>query len=363
MGIEIDPWSSEIPQDLQKLFDEFGLEKIPPELRQRFSSSRLFSKNIIVAHRAFGGWIKDADDGKEVAIMSGIKPSGEFHLGTKQTAEEIIFLQKTFGAKVFYCIADLEANADNGISLVEGRKNAISNVADLLALGLDEKKSYIYRQSKEVRVMDTAYLVSKRVTPAMMQAIYGEKPLGIQMAVMAQVGDILLPQHEDFGGQKQVVVPVGIDQDPHIRLARDLAFKEKLVPPCATYHKFIRNLKGEEKMSKRDPEAMLWLSEEGEDAKRKFMKALTGGRNTAEEQKKIGGDIANCVAYDIFSTHFENDEKKMQKRHAKCTKGKILCGECKQEMAEVMVKWLRKHQEKRNRMMKKAGKIISRQDE
>lgn len=359
----LDPWSSELPADVNKLFTEFGLEKIPESLRTRFHSSPLFSKAIILAHRDLLSWVKAADEKKPVAVMSGIKPSGEFHLGSKQTADEIIFFQKTFGAKVYYSIADLEANADNGLSLEECRANAVSNVADLLALGLDPKNSYIYRQSKETRVMNSAYLLSKRMTRATFDAIYGDKPLGIQMAVMAQIGDILLPQHADFGGPKPVLVPVGLDQDPHIRLARDLAFKERLVLPSATYHKFIKNLKGEAKMSKRDPDSVLWLSDAPELAKKKFMRALTGGRATADEQKKIGGDIASCVAYDIFSTHFEFDAKKLASRYDDCTKGKILCGECKMQMAEKMMDWLKEHQEKRAKMMPKAEKIIAEQDE
>ena len=40
-----------------------------------------------------------------------------------------------------------------------------------------------------------------------------------------QVADILLPQIEEFGGPKKVVVPVGVDQDPHIRLTRDIAHR------------------------------------------------------------------------------------------------------------------------------------------
>ncbi len=359
---EIDPWSSDLPADQAKLFKEFGLEEISPAMRKRFESSHLFRKRIVLAHRDLIPWIKAADEKKPVAIMSGIKPSGEFHLGSKQTAEEIVFFQQAFGAKVYYCIADLEAQVDNGLTLEESRQNAIGNVADLLALGLDADNAYIYRQSREPRVTSTAYRLSRRVTPKMLEAIYGEKPISLYMAVLVQMGDIMLPQAEDFGGPKHVLVPVGLDQDPHIRLCRDLAFKEKLVLPSATYHKFIKNLKGEAKMSKRDPDAMIWLSEDLDSVRRKFMRALTGGRATAEEQRRIGGDIANCVAYDIFGTHFEHDEKKLAKRYDDCTSGKILCGECKTQMAEQMLDWLKKHQEKRARFMKKAESIIAKQD-
>ncbi|MFH1307079.1 MAG: tryptophan--tRNA ligase [Candidatus Micrarchaeota archaeon] len=362
MGERIDPWSTELPADTAKLFKEFGLEKINAAMKKKFEKSHLFSRDIIVAHRDLGKWMKAKEEGKKVAILTGIKPSGDFHLGSKQTAEEIIFFQKEFGAKIYYSVADLEANADNGLLLEEGRKYAVSNIADLLALGLDEKNAYIYRQSKENRVMEKAFLLSNRVTRATFEAIYGKKPMALYLSVLVQIGDIFLPQHEDFGGQKNVLVPVGIDQDPHIRLSRDLAFKEKLVLPSATYHKFVKNLKGEAKMSKREPESMIWLSENIESVERKLMNALTGGRETAEEQKRLGGDIEVCAVYDLCKMHFEKSDKELKERYERCTKGKMLCGECKKEVVELAVKWMEEHQKKREMMMKKAEKIIERQD-
>ncbi|MFH0927558.1 MAG: tryptophan--tRNA ligase [Candidatus Micrarchaeota archaeon] len=363
MEDKIDPWSSQMPQDMLKLYERFGLETIPAAVKKRLSHSHLFSRDIIVAQRDLGAWIKDADlPKKKAAIMSGIKPSGDFHLGSKQTAEEIVFFQKEFGAKVFYGIADLEAHADNGLSLEECRKNAVSNVADLLALGLDEKNAYIYRQSKEQRVMNRAFLLSSRVTRATFEALYGERDMGLYMSVLAQVADIFLPQHEDFGGPKRVLVPVGFDQDPHIRLARDLAFKEKIVLPAATYHKFIRNLKGEAKMSKRDPDSMIWLSEDEASIKRKLMRTLTGGRETAEEQRRLGGEIEKCVIYDLCKTHFELDEISLAGRYERCTKGKMLCGECKKEVVELALEWFAGHREKREKKMGLAEKIIEGQD-
>ena len=39
------------------------------------------------------------------------------------------------------------------------------------------------------------------------------------------VGDILHPQTEEYGGLRPIVVPVGVDQDPHLRLTRGIASK------------------------------------------------------------------------------------------------------------------------------------------
>jgi len=180
--------------------------------------------------------------------------------------------------------------------------------------------------------------------------------------VLVQMADIFLPQHEDFGGPKEVLVPVGIDQDPHIRLSRDLAFKERLVLPSAVYHKFVKNLKGEAKMSKREPDSMLWLSEDANSVEGKLKRAITGGRDTAEEQRRLGGRVDECAVFDLCKMHFEADDKSLASRRERCVTGKMLCGECKKEVIELALKWLERHQEKRGKMLKKAEKIISAQD-
>ncbi len=74
-----------------------------------------------------------------------------------------------------------------------------------------------------------------------------------------------MPQLPEFGGPKPVVVPVGADQDPHIRLARDLASSYQadfgFVPPSAVYHRLMKSLDGGAKMSKRNPNASITLED------------------------------------------------------------------------------------------------------
>ena len=168
MASIIDPWANSQSFDYEKLFSEFGMSRITPDIAHRLNS-RLAGRGVLFAHRELDLWLRDAEDRKPVAVMSGIKPSSEFHLGSKLTADELIFFQKYFGAKVFYAIADLEAYADNGLSLEGTHETAVSNLADLLALGLDEKNAYIYKQSQERRVMNMAYVFSRRATPAMLK--------------------------------------------------------------------------------------------------------------------------------------------------------------------------------------------------
>ena len=52
-----------------------------------------------------------------------------------------------------------------------------------------------------------------------------DKQTSLMYKLLSQAGDILHPQLDEFGGLRPIVVPVGVDQDPHIRLTRGLAGK------------------------------------------------------------------------------------------------------------------------------------------
>ncbi|MEM4389980.1 MAG: tryptophan--tRNA ligase [Candidatus Micrarchaeia archaeon] len=362
--MRMDPWGNELLEDYEHLFTEFGMQRVDESLIARMKNpGRLFSRRIIFGHRDFDKWLADWEEGKPVAVMSGIKPTGDFHLGSKLTAEELVFFQKEFGAKVFYCIADLEAWADNGIPLTQSHAIAVSNVADLLALGLDEKNAYIYKQSQERRVMNLAYIFARKTTHATLEALYGERNLGIYFSVLTQAGDIMLPQLEEFGGPKRVLVPVGADQDPHIRFARDIAQKFHaeygFIEPAATFHKFFRSLSGQSKMSKREPMDVLSLADPPELVRHKIARCFTGGRATVEEQRKLGAEWWRCVNYELAMFHFEEGEEALARRREACQTGKLMCGQCKEEVIALAQKFIKQHQEKKKRMMAKAERLLS----
>ena len=333
MAQEINPWGSDLV-DYEHLFKDFGMQKVSPEMLTRIGSGhRLWRRGLVFAHRDFDQFIAAADSGKKSGVITGIKPTGGFHLGSKMTAEEIIFLQKRFQTKVFYAIADVEAYADNGLSFQESHENAVDNVADLLALGLDPKNAYIYKQSQNMHVANLAQIFAKKTTLNALEALYGHQNLALYLAVLTQAADILAPQLDAFDGPKHLVVPVGVDQDPHIRFARDLAQKFpddfKFITPAATFHKFFRSLDGTHKMSKRNPLSVMTLNDEPADLKKKLSNALTGGRNTAEEQRRLGAVPEKCVVFELMQFHFYDDDSDLKKMEQDCRSGKLLCGECK----------------------------------
>ena len=113
------------------------------------------------------------------------------------------------------------------------------------------------------------------------------------------------------------------------------------------------------KMSSSDPLSYIALTDPPEEAEKKIMKyAFSGGRNSVEEHRKLGGDISVDVSYNMLYYMFEPDDKKMQKIRDDYTSGKMLSGELKAYLAEKVKAFLREHQKKRELAKKQVGKFL-----
>jgi len=357
----LDPFGMTVVEDYERLYEEFGIQPFKPLLPQISNPYMSMRRGVIFGHRDFESVLNAMKNHEKFAVMSGIKPTGEFHLGTLMTAREVIYFQQQ-GANAFYCIADVEAYEDNKIPFERSEKHAVGNVADLLALGFNPRRGYIYQQSKDHRVKDLAIIFGRKVTLATMKAIYGERHMGLYISALIQAGDILMPQLEDFDGPKPTVVPVGVDQDPHLRLTRDLAskFQRKygFVSPSSTYHKLMKGLDGSPKMSKRDPMSYFTFQERPKSIAKKISNAFTGGRPTAQEQRKLGGTPEICPIYEMYMYHFFEEDKDVVQLYHDCKSGKILCGEDKERLIKIVLNFVKDHRRKRRQNINKARKTL-----
>lgn len=371
MKNEINPWGSEDVKDYDKLSKEFGIRPFGPLLKRMREPHLLMRRGIVFGHRDFDK-ILDAVEKKEgYAMLTGLMPSGKFHLGHKILAEQIIYHQQVLGAKVFICVADMEAYNMRMNDMEKLRETAISEyLINYIALGLKPKNCDFYFQSgrsddaeKSNAYYRLAGTAARKPTMNEMRAIYGDLSPGKIMSVMVQVADILHPMLPGFGSFKHVVVPVGVDQDPHMRLTRDIASRferEYGFPslPSSTYHRFIKGLKGG-KMSSSDPLSYIALTDDPETARKKIMKyAFSGGRETVEEHRKKGGVPEVDVSYQYLYSQFEPDEKKIRKIYEDYRSGKMLTGELKQILAEKLEKFLTEHRKKREKAKKQVDKFI-----
>ncbi len=363
MTIRLDPWGHFAIDKYEKLFKQFGIEPIDKVIDQLPVKHYFFNRRIIFGHRDFDKWLQALKKGEKVAVLTGFMPSGHTHLGHLMVLEELRYLQ-SLGAHVKIVIADAEAYAVRRKTRREVIEYGVEYITHAIAWGLDPEKTEFYFQTAHT----TPYyrliqLFSRKVTMAEMEAIYGSVEPAKIMAALTQAADILHLQLEEYGGYKHVVVPVGADQDPHIRLTRDLAdrFKNELglKRPASFYHKFIRGLDGN-KMSSSHPEYAIFLLDPPDIIRRKVMAALTGGKATAEEQRKYGGIPEKCTVYELYMYWLYRDDRELRDLYEKCIRGEILCGEDKKNAAKLLIEMIKKHQTRYKEVVKKGivSKIV-----
>ena len=335
----LDPYSSSLPESYERIINDFGLEQF--EADKFPSPNRLMRRGIVFAGRDLNIISNVIREKKKFYVLSGIMPTAEkIHFGTKQVIENIKYFQE-HGAKTYILVADLEANAARGIDLETARDYAMNfQIPAYIALGLDAKKTTFYFQSENREVMHLAYNFSRKITLNEFKAIYGNADPGRIISAVTQAGDILYPQLEE---RMPGIIPVGIDQDPHIRLTRDIVSRTKdmkFFSPSSIYHKFTPALDGSMKMSKSNPNSFIELPENPESACKKIKRALTGGRDTLEEHRRLGADIEKDMVFELLKIHLIEDDKELDKIYHDYKSGKMLSGELKQIACEKMTEFM-----------------------
>jgi tryptophanyl-tRNA synthetase len=365
----IDPWKSQNIRNYDDLIKRFGIQDFRKIIRQVPEPHLLMRRGVIFGHRDFDRILRAARKKEPFAMMTGLMPSGKFHLGHAALADQFIYYQN-LGAKIYVCVADIEAYNTRNRPLAELRKTAIEEyLLNYIALGLKPRNVDVYFQSSRSRDPDKANpfyrligMVSRRTTMNEMKDIYGDLSPGKIMSVMTQVADILHPQLEEFGGPKPVVVPVGVDQDPHIRLTRDIASRMKdfrFVPPSSTYHEFMPSLKGQGKMSSSDPLSYIALDDDEKTVKEKINKhAFSGGRGSLKEHRLRGGNPDIDVAFNILMFGLERDDAKLKKIREDYSSGKMLTGELKQLTIEKLNGFLATHRKKKEQARKHLDRFL-----
>jgi tryptophanyl-tRNA synthetase len=355
---KVTPWEVKGKIDYDKLVKEFGvqpLEKLP----KSFYDEVLFRRGMIFAHRGLGQIISAIEHKKPFVMMTGLMPTGKFHLGHMILARQMIFYQK-LGAKIYICVADVEAYNARGQSLEESRQNAIEEyILNYVALGLKPENCVIYFQSErsnDAKKANAYYrlqnLLARHATFNEFKAVYGEITPGKMISALLQASDMLHPQLREFEGPIPVVVPVGIDQDPHIRLARDMSSRIKMhnvsfKELSSTYHTFLPGLNGGGKMSSSDQTSFVALTDTPEDAAKKVKKyAFSGGKDTIDEHRRFGGNPDIDVSYQWLRV-FEEDDKVLKKIYDDYKSGVLLSGELKNLLIVKLSAFLTEHQKRR----------------
>ncbi len=328
----IDPWGKTLIEDYARLIKDFGMQEFNINIMPNPSTQ--MKRGVIFGGQDLEIISQAIKNKKPFYCLTGIMPSNEkIHLGTQSVIEQVKYYQAN-GAQVFVLIADVESQATRGVRIEDGKKRALDfHIPAYIALGLDPKKTKFYFQSENKVVSNLAAICSQKITENEFRAIYGSVHPSKVMSAFTQMGDILHPQ---LNNPMPGVIPVGIDQAPHIRMSRDIARRLKkeygFFTPSASYNKYTPAIDGSFKMSKSEGIGSIEIPEKDRSVlEKKLKKVLTGGRATKEEQIKKGGQPEKCVAFEYCKNHFIKSDEELKKMYDECKGGKNLCGECKQK--------------------------------
>ncbi len=361
MKTKVTPWEVSGDIDYDKLIKQFGLEPIK-QLPEIFQKNILFRRKIIFANRDIGKILTAIKNKKEFVVMTGLMPTGEMHIGHMLLIKQLVFWQ-SLGAKIYIAVADIEAYNARGQSLKDSRKKATEYIKNYIAIGLKPKNCEIYFQSErsnDAKKSNAYYrlqnLFANHASFNEFKGVYGEISPGKMTASLLQASDMFHAQLPEFEGEVPILIPVGVDQDPHIRLARGISKRIKnpsFTQLSSTYHTFLPGLKSG-KMSASDPNSHIALTDTPNQIKNKINKhAFSGGKETLEEHRAKGGNVEVDVACQWLK-YFESDDEKLEKTYKDYSEGKLLSGEVKTILIEKLTKILSEHQEKR----KSAEKIL-----
>lgn len=336
--------------DNEKLVNTFGAQPIAS--LKEMPDCYTFKKGLIYSHRDFDKFFHALKKGEKCAIVSGFNASGTIHLGHKGLFDTNLFFQKKYGIPIFIPISDDESYITGKVKdQKEALEFSMKLAKELLAYGFDPKKTYFIIDQIYTNIYNLAIKLSKRVTFSEIKATYGYKPEdnpGMYFYPLVQSAHIMLPQ-EKFG-IKHVLVPIGPDEDSHIRISRDIADRAGYNKPAILHVTFMPGIDGE-KMSKSKNNA-IFLNETEKSLRQKANQSFSGGQPTIEEHRAKGGNTDIDISCIYLSKYFY-DEVKTKKLFEDYRKGKLLSGEVKKLLGDELVKFTKEFQENLKKVTEK----------
>ena len=143
------------------------------------------------------------------------------------------------------------------------------------------------------------------------------------------------------------LIPCAIDQDPYFRQCRDYAARLGLLKPAVIHTVFLPSLLGSEsKMSASDPDSTIYLSDTDKQIQKKIGKAFSGGQDTQELHRRLGGRTGVDVPFQ-YLTFFLEDEERLESIKEAYEKGEMQSGEMKMAATKELQAYVAAFRERR----------------
>lgn len=347
------PWDARGKIDYDRLSELFGVKLIGDDLRKRLAELAgedhyMVRRGVFFSHRDLNMILDSQEGGSGFYMYTGRGPSGGTHVGHLVPWVFAKWLQDRFGATIYFQLTDDEKfYAKQDLSLEKTAELARDNALDFAALGFDPSKTHILIDTRDIRTLyPIAARVAKRITFSTTKAAFGfEDSTNIGMIFYTA-----LQSAPCFLEEKPVLIPLGVDQDPHFRLTRDVAPLLKRPKPALIHNMMMPGLQGSGgKMSASDLNSAVYTTDTASQVRKKISSyAYSGGQDTVEQHRRLGGNPDVDVSFQYLRMFFEPDDARLGSIRDDYISGKMLTGELKQILIEKASSYLEEHQGRRN---------------
>lgn len=297
---------------------------------------------------------------KKDIILSGIQPTGNFHIGNYLGAvKNWVDLQNSGKYEMFIFIPDLHSLTGN-LDPKQRREYMVTAAAELIACGIDPEKTTLFYQSHVPEHTELAWVFNCVTPMAELERMTQYKDKSSDQTKNINAGLFTYPvlQAADILLYRATTVPVGLDQVQHVELTRDVArwfnnrygnFFPETKPLLTEIPKVMSLLEPDKKMSKSKSQGhAIELADEPAVIEKKLKKAVTaseGGKDSLGAQNLI-----------TLLKHF--GDKTMHIQYAEEERaGTIQYGELKKVLAAAMSDYFAPFREKRKELLTDHDKL------
>lgn len=380
---QITPAGKALAFDYEAIASQWSTTLIDANLLARFERvtgqkpHRLMRRGLFFSHRDFDKILDTYERGDPFFIYTGRGPSSSsMHIGHTVPFEFTKFLSDAFDVPLVIMLTDDEKFLFNekGLTIEEAEEFAMQNAKDIIGMGFNPARTFLYTDFKYIasdagspfykNITEFARLIPQNqvrgafgfddstnigriLFPAVQCSaafatsyphIWGDSPLAPRSAATAKI---------------PCLIPCAIDQDPYFRLLRSNEHRMKFpIPKTALIHsKFLTALQGPGgKMSASDPTSAIFTSDSKKQIKDKINKyAFSGGRDTLEEHRRLGGNPDVDVPFQ-YLTYFLEDDEELARIERGYRAGEILTGELKKLCIDLLTEHIGAFQERREQV-------------
>ncbi len=359
----VTPWHVQGEIDYDKLIKRFGTQKISDQLSERIKKIAgddhfMLRRQIFFSHRDMNKILDEYEKGKKFFLYTGRGPSGHTHIGHLIPWVFAKWLQDKFDVNMYFQLTDDEKFfSKQNLRLEETKKFAFENALDFIALGFKPKNTKIIIDTENIRMLyPIAAEVAKKINFSNTKAVFGftnDTNIGMIFYTSLQSAPCFI---ED----KPVLIPLGVDQDPHFRLTRDVAPRIGKPKPALIHNIMIPSLEGPGgKMSASEENTTIYTTDTPEVVKKKINKyAFSGGQPDVAQHRKLGGNPDIDVSYQYLKIFFEPDDIALKKIYDDYKSGKMITGELKSILIKKINDFLKDHQKKREKAREQIDKFL-----